>query len=95
MKLCITLSFDTAFPARFGEWMEHNRPEGLTVFSFPAAHRRRIRTTNGLERVSQEIRRRTRVVWIFPNEASCLRLVSALLNGDKRRMGDRPTLFDF
>ncbi|MBW8012135.1 MAG: hypothetical protein FVQ83_12990 [Chloroflexi bacterium] len=42
-------------------------------------HRRRIRTSNVLERVSQEIKRRTRVIRIFPNEASCLRLVSAVL----------------
>ncbi len=39
---------------------------------------RRIRTTNGLERLNQEIKRRTRVVRIFPNGESCLRLVSAL-----------------
>ena len=51
-------------------WMESNIPEGLTVFSFPTAHRRRIRTTNMLERLSQEIRRRTRVVRIFPSVAS-------------------------
>ena len=54
-------------------------PEGLTIFSFPVTHHRRIRTVNMLERVSQEIRRRTRVVRIFPNEAACLRLVSAIL----------------
>lgn len=52
--------------------------ECLTVFHFPAAHRKRMRTTNGLERLNQEIKRRTRVVRIFPNETSCLRLVSAL-----------------
>lgn len=60
-------------------WLETNLPQGLTVFSFPTAHRRLIRTTNGLERLNREIKRRTRVVSIFPNEASCLRLVSALL----------------
>jgi len=61
------------------EWMEASIPDGLTVFDFPETHRRRIRTGNLLERVNQEIKRRTRVVRIFPNEASCLRLVSAIL----------------
>ncbi|HMQ97338.1 MAG TPA: IS256 family transposase [Candidatus Nanoperiomorbaceae bacterium] len=60
-------------------WLEANLPQGLTVFSFPTAHQRLIRTTNGLERLNREIKRRTRVVSIFPNEAACLRLVSALL----------------
>ena len=59
--------------------MEVSIPEGLTVFDFPESHRRRIRTSNMLERVSQELKRRTRVVRIFPNQASCLRLVSAIL----------------
>ena len=61
------------------EWMEVSIPEGLTVFDFPEAHQRRCRTGNLLERVNQEIKRRTRVVRIFPDEASCLRLVSAIL----------------
>jgi putative transposase len=65
--------------SKLAAWLEHNIPEGLTVFSFPAAHRRQIRTTNGLERLNREIKRRTRVVSIFPNEAACLRLVSAIL----------------
>lgn len=68
---------DTA--SRLSAWMEENLPEGLTVFSFPKEHWKRLRTTNGLERVSQEIKRRTRVVRIFPNEPACLRLVSAIL----------------
>jgi len=64
---------------RLSAWMEENLTEGFTVFDFPLEHRRMIRTTNSLERVNKEIRRRTRVVGVFPNEASCLRLVSALL----------------
>jgi transposase-like protein len=64
---------------RLSAWMEDNLAEGFTVFAFPLEHRRSIRTTNSLERVNKEIRRRTRVVGVFPNEASCLRLVSALL----------------
>jgi len=66
--------------SRLAEWMAANIPEGLMVFSFPAAHRRLIRTTNGVERLHREVRRRARVVSIFPNQASCLRLVSAVLN---------------
>ncbi len=67
-----------AIAPKLATWMEENLPEGLTGFAVPAAHRRLLRTTNGLERVNQEIRRRTRVVRIFPNEAACLRLVSAI-----------------
>ena len=61
------------------DWMEENIPEGLTVFSYPEKHRRRLRTTNGLERLNREIRRRTRVAVLFPNSASCLRLVTAIV----------------
>jgi len=66
--------------SRLSEWMAANIPEGLTVFSFPGAFRRWLRTTNGVERLHREVRRRARVVSIFPNQASCLRLVSAVLN---------------
>ena len=64
---------------RLALWAEENIPEGLTVFLFPTDHWRRIRTSNVLERVNKEIRRRTCVATIFPNENSCLRLVSAVL----------------
>jgi putative transposase len=64
---------------RLADWMEANVPEGLTVFALPAAHRRKLRTTNMLERLNKEIKRRTRVATLFPNEASLLRLASAVL----------------
>jgi transposase-like protein len=66
--------------SRLSEWMTTNIPEGLMVFSFPGAFRRLLRTTNGVERLHREVRRRARVVSIFPNQASCLRLVSAVLS---------------
>ncbi len=50
----------------------------LACLAFPLGHRPRIRTTNGLERLNEEIKRRTRVVRIFPNAPACLRLVTAL-----------------
>lgn len=65
--------------AKLANWMETNIPEGLTVFSFPDSHRRLIQTTNSLERLNREIRRRSRVATLFPNEASCLRLVTAVV----------------
>ena len=60
------------------EWMEENLPEGLTVFELPQEHRKRMRTTNSLERLHEEINRRTRVARLFPNEAALIRLVSAI-----------------
>jgi putative transposase len=60
------------------EHVEERIEECLACLAFPESHRKRIRTTNGLERFNQELKRRTRVVRIFPNRGSCLRLVSAL-----------------
>ena len=63
---------------QLSEWMEENLPEGLTVFQMPTKHRKRMRTSNSVERLHEEINRRTRVARLFPNEASLLRLVSAI-----------------
>ena len=73
-----TEKYRTTAP-KLAEWMEINVPEGLTVFARPETHRKRLRTSNMLERLHQEILRRTRVATLFPNEASLLRLVSAVL----------------
>jgi transposase-like protein len=70
--------YETSAP-QLAKWAEEAIPEGFTVFALPPSHRRRLRTTNLLERVNEEIKRRTRVARLFPNEASCLRLVSAIL----------------
>ena len=63
---------------KLAEWMEANVPEGLAVMALPEPHRRRLRTTNALERLNRELHRRTRVATLFPNENSLLRLVSAM-----------------
>jgi transposase-like protein len=65
--------------SHLSSWMEDNIPEGLTVFSFPENQRKKLRSTNMVERLNKEIKRRTRVATLFPNEASLLRLISAIL----------------
>lgn len=70
--------FDTSAP-EFVKWLEDNILEGLTCLNFPKNHRKKIRTSNGIERVNREIKRRTRVAVLFPNDASALRLVTAVL----------------
>lgn len=64
---------------KLATWMEENIPEGLSVFALPLSHRRLMRTSNMLERLNREIKRRTRVATIFPNEESLLRLATAIL----------------
>lgn len=75
----LVIKYEKSAP-ELSQWLEQNVPESLTVFRFPAEHHRRLRTSNLAERVNKEVRRRTRVVTIFPNVASCLRLVSAVLS---------------
>ena len=59
-------------------WLEEIIPDTLAVFALPTAHLERLWTTNGLERYHQVARRRSRMIRIFPNRASCLRLDSTL-----------------
>lgn len=70
--------FEADMP-KLAQWMENNIVEALTHFQFPQEHHRRIRTSNLLERINKEIRRRTRVVGVFPNTQSCERLITAVL----------------
>jgi putative transposase len=64
---------------KLAAWAEINIPEGLAVFSIPEAHRKKARTSNACETLNSQIKRRTRVVGLFPNEGSLLRLVTAVL----------------
>jgi transposase-like protein len=59
-------------------WVEANIEEMLTFYRLPRQHHKNLKSTNLLERLNEEIKRRTLVVRIFPNEASCLRLIRAL-----------------
>ncbi len=70
-------ALETTHP-KVSEYLDTYGEEILAVYALPEPHRKRMRTTNMLERHNQEIKRRTRVVRIFPNERSCIRLVAAL-----------------
>jgi transposase-like protein len=74
-------SFRTRFAKQFPEaveCLERGFADATTYFAFPEAHRLRIRSTNGLERLHGEIKRRTRAVGAFPDRASALRLITAV-----------------
>ncbi len=65
---------------KLADWMEDNLEEGFTVFSVaPPALWKKLRTSNPIERLNREIKRRTKVAVIFPNTEACLRLVTAIL----------------
>ena len=60
------------------QWIDEDIEYCLTVYDLPEPHRRRMKSTNMLERFNQELKRRSRVIRIFPNEASCIRLLGSL-----------------
>ena len=64
--------------ARLVAWVEENIEETLTFYRLPRQHHKHLKSTNMLERLNEEIKRRTHVVRIFPNAESCLRLIRAL-----------------
>jgi hypothetical protein len=65
--------------SKLAAWLEANVPESLSVMALPMRHRKRMRTTNQLERLNRELKRRTRVATLFQNEAALLRLVTGVL----------------
>lgn len=68
----------TASKPNISQWIDEEIEFCLTIHNLPESHRRRMRSTNMLERFNQELKRRSRVVRIFPNEASCIRLLGTL-----------------
>lgn len=76
MKKTIDQYSDSA--GDFCEWLDENFREGLTFFNFPKNHWKRIRTVNVVERMNKEQKRRARIASLFPNIASCQRLVSRI-----------------
>lgn len=71
------VKYEKAAP-KFCTWLEENAEEGMTFLSYPREHWKKIRTTNIVERLNGAIRSRTRVARLFPNEESCIRLVTAV-----------------
>lgn len=69
--------WQTRYP-KLCAWVEENIEESLNFYSLPIQHHKHMKSTNMLERLNQELKRRTHVVRIFPNEASCLRLTRAV-----------------
>jgi putative transposase len=74
---------------RLADLVEEQGEEVLAVFQLPASHRRLMRSTNMVERLNQELRRRTRVIRIFPDDASCLRLTAALAMEQSEEWAER------
>lgn len=76
--VAMATKYETSAP-RLSVWLESNVREGLTVFAFPKEYQCRLRTSNLNERINRELKRRTRVVGVFPNSKSLERLVTAVL----------------
>lgn len=76
-KAQLILKLEEKYPD-IATWIDENIESCLSVFYLPIEHRRKMKSTNMLERFNEELRRRSRVIRIFPNNESCLRLISAL-----------------
>ena len=82
----------TATHPKVADFLDTHGEEILAVYALPEDHRKRMRTTNMLERFNEEIKRRTRVIRIFPNEQSCIRLISALAMEENENWMERKYL---
>lgn len=67
-----------ALKPKVAEWLDQEIEYCFTVYQLPLSHRQKMKSTNMLERFNQEILRRTRVIRIFPNKESCIRLIGAI-----------------
>ena len=74
------------------QWLEENIEDTLVVLSLPYEHRKQMKSTNMIERVNQEIKRRTKPIRIFPNDDSCLRMVATLCQEISEGWGSRKYL---
>lgn len=77
-RLQLLLDEVTLKGQKLRDWLEEEIEECLSVYALPVSHRRRMRSTNMIERLNEELRRRSRVIRIFPNEASCVRMMGSL-----------------
>jgi transposase-like protein len=82
--------------SKLSRWLEENIPDGFAVFELDKKFRSKMRSTNMIERLNREIKRRTRVCSLFPNEESLLRLVSAILmeTSEEWESGNKYMSFD-
>ena len=77
-RLCEAVMILEHTHPKVADMLDQHGEEMLAVYALPEHHRRRMRTTNMVERLNEEFRRRTRVIRVFPDETACVRMVSAL-----------------
>ena len=79
LRSAVQYRAETKKHPKFAGWLENNAEESMTYFNFNEGWWRKIRTSNCVERLNKEIKKRTKVAGVFPNPESCERLVGSLL----------------